>query len=181
MLHQITVTFLRQRWELFNQIRVNKQNKWWIHVINMNIDFGLTLTPIFMSITFADYNIEMCAAIILFVGTLVLISEMDNKGNIIVNFFKHVNPRPCYLKFQNQKILDFMKKLKGDIINNGEENKEKPRDNSIIYFGFISYFRAIIVIATVISILAVDFPAAYPRRFCKTEEYGISLVRMPYY
>jgi hypothetical protein len=29
---------------------------------------------------------------------------------------------------------------------------------------------------TVIAILAVDFPIVFPRRFCKTEEYGISLV-----
>jgi hypothetical protein len=34
----------------------------------------------------------------------------------------------------------------------------------------------LILIATTISILAVDFPEAFPRRFCKTEEYGISLV-----
>ena len=30
--------------------------------------------------------------------------------------------------------------------------------------------------ATVVSILAVDFPTIFPRRFCKTEEFGVSLV-----
>ena len=33
-----------------------------------------------------------------------------------------------------------------------------------------------LLVATVVSILAVDFPLIFPRSLCKTEEYGISLV-----
>jgi len=44
----------------------------------------------------------------------------------------------------------------------------------------MTYYRSLILVATVISILAVDFPAAFPRRFCKTEEYGIALVIILY-
>lgn len=96
LLHQVTVTFLRQRWDLFNIIRINKNNKWLLHIVNMNIDFVLTLTPIFLSITFADYNKETYASILLFIVVLIVVSENDKKGKIVVNFFKHVNPRPSY-------------------------------------------------------------------------------------
>ena len=36
---------------------------------------------------------------------------------------------------------------------------------------FITYFRSYVLIATAVCILAVDFPA-FPRRFCKAENYG---------
>ena len=36
---------------------------------------------------------------------------------------------------------------------------------------FITYFRAYVLIASAVCILAVDFPA-FPRRFCKAETYG---------
>ena len=42
-------------------------------------------------------------------------------------------------------------------------------------FQFISNFKAITLIGTVISILAVDF-TVFPRRFCKTETYGTGLM-----
>ena len=35
-----------------------------------------------------------------------------------------------------------------------------------------------LLVATVVSILAVDFPLIFPRNLCKTEEYGISLVKI---
>jgi phosphatidylinositol glycan class W len=34
----------------------------------------------------------------------------------------------------------------------------------------------LLLVATVVSILAVDFPLIFPRRLCKTEEFGISLM-----
>jgi len=37
-----------------------------------------------------------------------------------------------------------------------------------------------LLVATVVSILAVDFPLIFPRNLCKTEEFGVSLVRLPY-
>ena len=40
---------------------------------------------------------------------------------------------------------------------------------------YITEYRAIMLLATAVSILAVDFPA-YPRRFVKCETYGISLM-----
>ncbi len=40
---------------------------------------------------------------------------------------------------------------------------------------FISYYRGILQIATCIAILGVDFPA-FPRRFCKIEYSGVSLM-----
>ena len=36
---------------------------------------------------------------------------------------------------------------------------------------FVTYFRAYVLIASAVCILAVDFPA-FPRRFCKAETYG---------
>jgi phosphatidylinositol glycan class W len=42
-------------------------------------------------------------------------------------------------------------------------------------FYYISAYRSLMLLATAVSILAVDFPA-YPRRFVKTETFGVSLV-----
>ena len=42
-------------------------------------------------------------------------------------------------------------------------------------YQFITYYRSLLLIATCVSILAVDFPI-YPRRFVKTEVKGVSLM-----
>ena len=41
--------------------------------------------------------------------------------------------------------------------------------------GFLDSYRASMLLCTCVAILAVDFPV-FPRRFAKTETYGISLV-----
>lgn len=48
-------------------------------------------------------------------------------------------------------------------------------DNGVEKLHYITEYRAIMLLATAVSILAVDFPA-YPRRFVKCETYGISLM-----
>ena len=50
---------------------------------------------------------------------------------------------------------------------------EMERDYDRFYY--ISYYRAMILLLTTVSILAVDFPV-FPRRFVKTEEMGVSLM-----
>lgn len=57
---------------------------------------------------------------------------------------------------------------------------KNPRPAEIVEAGvaklhYITEYRAIMLLATAVSILAVDFPA-YPRRFVKCETYGISLM-----
>lgn len=47
--------------------------------------------------------------------------------------------------------------------------------NSICRYDFITYYRSLLLIATCVSILAVDFPI-YPRWFVKTEIKGVSLM-----
>jgi glucosaminylphosphatidylinositol acyltransferase len=49
-----------------------------------------------------------------------------------------------------------------------------PSDSSQYYI-FLTFYRALLMLATCISILAVDFPL-YPRRFVKTEVKGVSLM-----
>ena len=48
-------------------------------------------------------------------------------------------------------------------------------ENGVIRYKFITDFRSLLLIATCVSILAVDFPL-YPRRFVKTEIKGVSLM-----
>ncbi|GAM21194.1 hypothetical protein SAMD00019534_043690, partial [Acytostelium subglobosum LB1] len=56
-----------------------------------------------------------------------------------------------------------------------DDNKELLRLMNSPRKGFIEEYRAFIMIATVICILAVDFPV-FPRSFAKTETFGISLM-----
>lgn len=41
---------------------------------------------------------------------------------------------------------------------------------------FLTFYKSLVLIPTIASILAVDFPVIYPRKFCKTEAYGYSLM-----
>ena len=41
---------------------------------------------------------------------------------------------------------------------------------------FVSCYRAAVLLSTSVAILAVDFPALFPRRFSKTEEFGAGLM-----
>lgn len=52
---------------------------------------------------------------------------------------------------------------------------EKSDDSQTVRFEFVSRYRSLLQIATCISILAVDF-RMFPRKFCKVEEIGISLM-----
>ncbi|TNV73141.1 hypothetical protein FGO68_gene4849 [Halteria grandinella] len=87
----------------------------------------------------------------------------------IVRPFWIGNERKAYNVIANKKIIHLIKGEK-----KGEE-KEKP-ENVIINIQFITNQRALLLVATVVSILAVDFPLIFPRRLCKTEEFGISLM-----
>lgn len=94
---------------------------------------------------------------------------IDGGENAIVRPFWIGNERKAYNVIANKKIIHLIKGEK-----KGEE-KEKP-ENVIINIQFITNQRALLLVATVVSILAVDFPLIFPRRLCKTEEFGISLV-----
>ncbi|ESN94828.1 hypothetical protein HELRODRAFT_180178 [Helobdella robusta] len=54
-------------------------------------------------------------------------------------------------------------------------NNESNRPNNVEKPSYISVHRSYVNIATAICILAVDFKV-FPRRFCKTETYGCSLM-----
>jgi hypothetical protein len=111
---------------------------------------------------------------------MIFISNYDKNGRIIINPLKEANPRQAFIEFDNMKTMDVIKrdmKKKDDDIAQEDDNKVESNNKSIIYMQFLTSHRAFVMIATVIGILAVDFPVIFPRRFCKTEEYGVSLVR----
>lgn len=83
-----------------------------IELINTNIDFFLTLTPIYMSYALADYNVYSYIMILLLCLLMIIISIIDGKGKIIVNIFKENNPRLAYTKFDNHRLVDFFLKQK---------------------------------------------------------------------
>jgi hypothetical protein len=53
----------------------------------MNIDVGITLTPVLFSYGLVDYNYEAYSGLTLFVLTLIFISTIDKKGDIVINIF----------------------------------------------------------------------------------------------
>ena len=100
-----------------------------------------------------------------------------------------LNPRKAYNIITNKKIIDLIRQVKGQTGTKaeGEKTSDKkegegkadgstPASSQIINFQFITNQRSLLLVATVVSILAVDFPLIFPRRLCKTEEYGVSLV-----
>ena len=101
-----------------------------------------------------------------------------------------LNPRKAYNIITNKKISDLIRQVKGQTASKDEREKNsiekelegKPdgsttASSQIINFQFITNQRSLLLVATVVSILAVDFPLIFPRRLCKTEEYGVSLVK----
>jgi len=134
-------------------------------MMNLTVDYLVSVTAIILSTSIPEYNVHMYIGILAFIGILVAISHIDRRGQIMINFLRNPNPRRAYIEYENQKLTDLLKK-----------GEEKQKNQKIIYFSFMTFARSMIIIATVFSILEVDFPNAYPRRFCKTEESGISLL-----
>jgi hypothetical protein len=76
----------------------------------MTIDYLITVTPIIMSTSAADYNPQTYLGILLWIATLICISVFDGKGKIVANYWRQGNPRPSFIKFENQKLVDLIKK-----------------------------------------------------------------------
>ncbi|PVU90395.1 hypothetical protein BB561_004898 [Smittium simulii] len=58
---------------------------------------------------------------------------------------------------------------------NGLNRLKNGSNSNVNYIEYINVYRAIMMLMTCFSILAVDFPI-YPRRFRKTHDYGVSLM-----
>lgn len=61
-------------------------------------------------------------------------------------------------------------------VDESKDNKSHVPTSKPFHKSFVTVWRAHMMLMTVISILAVDFPA-FPRSFGKTESWGTSLVR----
>lgn len=84
----------------------------------------------------------------------------------------------CWTEYNLHKLLVMcaviayrMKDRKTLVVKSPGYEMERDYDK----FYYVSYYRAMILLLTTVSILAVDFQI-YPRRFVKTEETGVSLV-----
>ena len=85
----------------------------------------------------------------------------------------------CWTEYTWHKylILIFLILLKLPSLSNPLTNKRPATysESGQPRYYFISIYRSLLLIATCISILAVDFPV-YPRKFVKTEVKGVSLM-----
>eukprot|EP00347_Sterkiella_histriomuscorum_P017350 403349721 len=228
MLHQVIITFFRQRNATFSKIRLNQHNSFAIQLVNMVVDYSITATPLILCCAIPEYNPQLYAGILSFIAMLVMIAHNDGKGKIMINIFREANPRGAFVIFENHRVINLFKKtkqqeedsiksanLKQELAKQSESkknsnqqvNKDQNSQESlakqvqsqtqltqkqiasqedaekltvhgekIIYVNFISTYRSLIIIATALAILQIDFPMIYDRRFCKTEDYGVSLM-----
>lgn len=113
---------------------------------------------------------------------MLIASAQYAKPNFLINFASLVIPivlSVCWTEFTEVKlgicliILIFYRKN----LSNPFTNKDSgyTLENGEIRYEFITNFRSLLLIATCVSILAVDFQI-YPRRFVKTEVKGVSLM-----
>ena len=97
---------------MFERIRVNKDKRLLISFLNVSIDYFVTVTPIVSSNCIPDYNTEMYIGVLSLIATMIIISEFDKKGRIISHYWRESNPRQPYMEFENQKLIDLIKKDK---------------------------------------------------------------------
>lgn len=160
---------MRRRLKWFDRVREAKGL--WAGFVNFNLDFWLTIPPMVISLSLdLEGNLQYFGGLLLLALSLIALSlAIDGKKNaIVVPFWSgQGNPRLAYNMIENKKIIHIIK------------GEDKSPSNYLINFQFITNQRSLLLVATVVSILAVDFPAIFSRRFCKTEEFGISLVTSP--
>jgi hypothetical protein len=136
-----------------------------------------------------EANLKLIGGMVLWCVTLIALSVILDGWDRAIIARPGLNPRKAYNIITNKKIIDLIRQVKGKNVSEPEqvktfdkkEGQDKPDGNSaassqIINFQFITNQRSLLLVATVVSILAVDFPLIFPRRLCKTEEYGVSLV-----
>ena len=91
---------------------MNKEKRIITSFINVSIDYFVTVTPIVSSNCIPDYNTEMYIGVLSLIATMIMISEFDKKGRIISHYWRESNPRLPYMEFENQKLIDLIKKDK---------------------------------------------------------------------
>jgi hypothetical protein len=138
-----------------------------------------------------EANLKLIGSMVFWCATLIVLSVTLDGWDRAIIARPGVNPRKAYNIITNKKIIDLIRQVKGQTGTKAEEEKtsnKKEREgkpdgsttasSQIINFQFITNQRSLLLVATVVSILAVDFPLIFPRRLCKTEEYGVSLVSL---
>ena len=70
-------------------------------MVNLTVDYLISVTPIILSTSIPEYNVHMYLSILVFIGILVAISKYDKKGKIMTNFLKDANPRRAFVEFEN--------------------------------------------------------------------------------
>lgn len=140
-----------------------------------------------------EANLKLIGGMVLWCVTLIVVSVTLDGWDRAIIARPGLNPRKAYNIITNKKIIDLIRQVKGQNSTKAEEEKSSDKkegegskgngdgntaaSSQIINFQFITNQRSLLLVATVVSILAVDFPLIFPRRLCKTEEYGVSLVR----
>eukprot|EP00347_Sterkiella_histriomuscorum_P004320 403360893 len=112
MLHQVIITFFRQRNATFSKIRLNQHNSFAIQLVNMVVDYSITATPLILCCAIPEYNPQLYAGILSFIAMLVMIAHNDGKGKIMINIFREANPRGAFVIFENHRVINLFKKTK---------------------------------------------------------------------
>jgi glucosaminylphosphatidylinositol acyltransferase len=136
----------------------------------------------FSGSTKADIGLICCFLPVIHTQLSLLLSSLVHKNRFISDFILLVVPIILsviwtdYTELKLLLILIFLI-LNRNRLTNPFTNKRQAYSISdgFIRYDFISCYRSLLLIATCVSILAVDFPA-YPRKFVKTEVKGVSLM-----
>ena len=112
-----------------------------------------------------DYMLYIYSILLILIIVLNIINYLKKYLKIIFIL------NNSFLKKSGKLLFEFnLNSLSKEIILLNKKRKEKQ-----VVFYFLSNFRAMLQLTTCIVILAVDFKF-FPRKFCKVEEFGVSLV-----
>jgi hypothetical protein len=126
--------------------------------VNLSVDLVLLVGPVVLNYPFHEYLYLQWFYMVLWIAILYFISRFQN-------YFT----TPLLKNPFSPSERDFMSAMSPRFYR----GKGSPPKTRITY---LTFYKSLVLIPTIASILAVDFPSIYPRKFVKCENYGYSLM-----